>query len=752
MSSRNRSVMGHPRSFEARDARPARSPHGRYVPSAARRAIGLGTAIFVMAGVLALLGAVTSQRDLGSPESSTGAAIDATTPDDNGPVSIEGARLAGAESLLPPELATNPLLQQVLAPDAPPLCNPLGYSTCAMPYPTSLAGLPNQESPTGFTVVIPDSTLRSEVLAELPQSVHPANVLTGMSGFPTTGPVLFELPAPWDPSTLPATGGDTVVIFDAETGQRVPIMVRRNRVSAGQDANSWIVEIVPRDRFEFGRRYVAYTTTSLRRLDGSLYTRSAGMSAALQGDPNAFGAQYARDLLAEIAATGVDPASVLTMTDVRVRAESEVVDPMIARADLVRSLPHPTRNLEVKATFPEGPIGALITGEILTYDFRNPDRVFDRQVVEPRPLWVKFLMTLPTVDRSNPASVLIYGHGITTSNHSMLFWAEEAADHGFATISIDQPNHGSRIPAEGFITDLASPATISGMAGMVQQSPIDHISLVSALQTSFRGLDLYGAGGGPDGVPDLNVDDLVYSGTSMGGILGATFIALEPDLRASHLEVTGAGILDLISASTFFDELHLQDASPKSATGGEAAVLYAGLQQLIDLGDPVNFAQIYRGTDPRLGSRKVSMQYALDDAVVYNASSERLARIAGMTQTGRIFRSIPDVAQGTGFPDRNVYQSPNSQGDGISELLEPTLDHRLFALLMHVGFFHPVSTQMRGEWLTAVNPSVTAIDAPMTWQEKLAIPTIVWPFLAVFAVISKALNGPPSGALYYQGG
>lgn len=723
----------HPRGHDARlvcrqvvdEPRPARNL------ARAKGLVGGGLAVLMLCGALALIGATTSQGSAAS---------------------IAGAQPAGAESLLPPELAGNPLLAQVLAPDAPPLCNPLGYKTCAMPYPTSLAGVPNPASPTGFTVVIPDSTMRPEVLAQLPPSVHPANVLTGMSGFPTSGPILFELPAPWDPATLPPDGGDAVVVFDAETRQRVPIMVRRNRVSSGQDADSWIVEIVPRDRFEFGRRYVAYTTTALRRLDGSPYTRSAGMSQALLGDPNGFGAQYARDLLGEIAATGLNPDLVLTMTDLRVRAESEVLDQTIARADKVRALPHPIRNVEVKATFPEPTIGALITGEVLTYDFRNADRVFDRGIVEPKPVWVKFLLTLPTVDRAKRAPVLIYGHGITTSNHSMLFWAREAADHGFATISIDQPNHGSRIPTEGFVTDLASPATISGMAGMVQQSPIDQISLVSALQTSFRNLDLYGAGGGPDGAPDLNVDDLTYSGTSMGGILGATFIALEPDLRASHLEVTGAGILDLISVSTFFDELHLQEASPPNATGGEAAVLYAGLQQLIDLGDPINFAHLYKGSDPRLGSRKVSMHYSLDDGVVYNASSERLARLAGMTQVGTIFRGIAGLSQGSGFPDRNVYQSPNSQGDNISDLLSPTFDKRLFALIMHVGFFHPVATQMRNDWLTSINPAVVPIHRDMTWQEKLAIPTIIWPFLAVFAVFSRILGEPPSGALYYQGG
>jgi hypothetical protein len=100
--------------------------------------------------------------------------------------------------------------------------------------------------------------------------------------------------------------------------------------------------------------------------------------------------------------------------------------------------------------------------------------------------------------------------------------------------SIDQNGDHSYATGEGYIA-AAPQAIISERDGRIQ-TDADLMQLVRVIQV---GMDVDG-----DEVADLNPNSVYYTGISLGGMYGAPFVAVEPDVRAAALMVLGGPTIE----------------------------------------------------------------------------------------------------------------------------------------------------------------------------------------------------------------
>lgn len=200
---------------------------------------------------------------------------------------------------------------------------------------------------------------------------------------------------------------------------------------------------------------------------------------------------------------------------------------------------------------------------------------------------ITFLLFLPS--SPEPASgypVVIYGHGGSTNKSSSGFIAAKMAQHGFATIAIDNPGGGfgplskytltftdlsSRVipsggrgldqngdgriaEGEGFNPAGSRAMVISGRGDGQRQWAAEHMQLIRVIEV---GVDVDG-----DGSADLDPSQIYYVGPSNGGRQGAILLAVEPNVRAGVLNSSSGSAEDRMSASRGSLAVALQSRVP----------------------------------------------------------------------------------------------------------------------------------------------------------------------------------------------
>jgi dienelactone hydrolase len=252
---------------------------------------------------------------------------------------------------------------------------------------------------------------------------------------------------------------------------------------------------------------------------------------------------------------------------------------------------------------------------------------------------IPLLASIPKGDK--PATgwpVVIYQHGITSNRGTLLALADSLAGAGFAAVAIDLPLHGlTGAETDGtaafrmagsertFDLDLVDNVTgAPGPDGEIDSSGTHMINLTSLLTTRDNGrqavADLFVLTRALDamdydgGGADFDTDKVYFVGMSLGGILGSTFLALEPDVKAAALSVAGGGYGKMFDGSA--------SLGPKLEAGLESNGILRGtpdyesfigaFQTVADSADPVNY------TAGTVAGRGVLLLEVLGDLVVPN--------------------------------------------------------------------------------------------------------------------------------------
>lgn len=584
-------------------------------------------------------------------------------------------------------------------------CNPVRVDNCVLPYPSDLYTLDDVASPTGKIISVPMSALRPQIQAELPPTLTPEAVFGGSTGFSAATTVLFELDQAPDLATLPGDGGNAVVALDLDTGERIPVRVALNEYARSKKvaAPKQVIEIYPQARWQFAGRYVVALTRQLKTQSGADFAPSAGFAAAVQDVDTPLHAAY-QPALQALAKAGIAPAELVSATFFTVRTEDEVTGPMRRIAEQVYAGDHPIRNLTASYTL-TGPIGVIVRGDVLLSNYRGDDRNLDYSKTEGDEYWARFRLTIPRVAKKGPVPVAIYGHGLSVLKETDLVVSIINAVEGVATVSIDQPNHGTRTQRDGgYALNNINVDHVPLQVGMTAQSPIDFIALLKAVKTSIGAVDVLPKklfsplsgevrpGRNGDGIPDLDVNNIFYESTSLGGVLGATFVALAPDIKGAFLQVPGVGITSILSGSILWD-LRYRKLEPPSADGAEALLLKAVMQHQIDLGDAINFVHYIHDPLPGNEDKKLVLAVAKNDGIVPNFSSTALAQLTDTPIIGRQRFDMPGVRV-TGTPEFE-------NGNGIVQV--PALlrvgQEKIDALAAHGSFIDPRATAALQRWI-----------------------------------------------------
>ncbi len=284
---------------------------------------------------------------------------------------------------------------------------------------------------------------------------------------------------------------------------------------------------------------------------------------------------------------------------------------------------------------------------------------------------IRFTMTAPrNLDPDEPVPVVIFGHAIMTERRMVLAIGDALAQRGFAAISVDLPMHGTRThcwtegplslpnPTTGELTTVANPCTGGNTCndegkcvnaqGIVQpfanwpvismpmasgaafieiekiantrdhflQSQVDLSALLRSLQHGNWETVL--------GAP-IDTSRIYYAGQSLGGVLGATFVATHPDIGTAVLNVPGADTVDMFNDSPFFGgqvrAFFTREGVDPASYDGHRFLNVA--RWFMDAADPASFAR-----ELTVG-RDVLIQMATLDFIIPNNSTQTLERLSG---------------------------------------------------------------------------------------------------------------------------
>lgn len=211
--------------------------------------------------------------------------------------------------------------------------------------------------------------------------------------------------------------------------------------------------------------------------------------------------------------------------------------------------------------------------------------------------------------------VVIYQHGITSNRGTLVAIADSLAAAGFAAVAIDLPLHGvTGAETNGtaafrmagsertFDLDLVNNTTgAPGPDGLIDSSGTHFINLSSLLTTRDNGrqavADLFVLtkaletmdydGGGAD----FDTAKACFVGHSLGGMVGGTFLALEPGVNAGVLGMPGGAVAKLLDGSASFGPRIAAGLGAKGVAKGTADYesFMGAFQTVVDATDPVNY-------------------------------------------------------------------------------------------------------------------------------------------------------------------
>lgn len=587
-------------------------------------------------------------------------------------------------------------------------CNPLSTNTCITPFPANYWAQPDASSPTGMRAQVSDDLIRPQLLNALPTAdgITPTGVFGGATGFSAGVGAVFEFSKAPSAASLPADGGNAVIAWDLDANKRVPV-----HVMVSDDAmnpllvsrQSHVIQVFPQVRWDFGHRILIAVTKQLNvpgSSDPDFDTLAAAPAAGTLR-----GVSYINEVRAGLTQAGISSANVRSATVFTVRPRSESAGRTQALIDNTAARSHAVRKLSVSYDLLNASVGALVTGELRVDNMRKKNGTGDVDFTGAtrRGQWIPFRLTLPRSAATKAARVVIYAHGLGGAKEMDIEATTSNASHGYATLSVDWPNHGARADADGgYILFALTPAKLAQHAGMLNQAAIDLAGVHKALTTSLAKVDYLKRGSlfnplgwGSDGKADIDPSHVVIEGTSLGGVLGSGYAALSQRLDGIAFAVSGVGISHILSESILWP-LGFGFVMPHQATGAEHAVLLAALQHVVDPADAINSFDFVSSPRPGQQKKPFLLMLGQGDSVVPNPSSVAMANLSGTPLVGKQLFPMPGLT---------TQNSPSTDGSAVRQFPPLTWPFQLpviSAASSHGISLSPSTTSAREQFLDRV--------------------------------------------------
>jgi len=597
------------------------------------------------------------------------------------------------------------------------------------PYPTDYLTTPDSTQKSGIRVNLP----MPDCVAA-PSDCQDVQLMNQLDGFQTAPRIVVRFSAPIDPNTL--AGGIYYVPLDNRTQEERGINVLGQIIPITQvvwDPTTNTAYGKPDGNLDQHRRAAIIVTDQIHDLAGDPVEADSGFLACVNQTSASPPDWYCwrlspavNSVAAEFQPHNVVGGSIFTTMNVTTWMEK-------AWAQLPNFAP-PPQPLQPPTAIPFASIASLVLheqvavsppqfvdvplpitnplfqgiGAVEFASFASPNFLNDQQVIPQTPTGqdvalpgslnvIYFHVFLPS--SAQPAAgypVAIFGHGFGDSQ-----WggptavAPVLAQAGFATIAINAVGHGFGPQSQVIVTDKAGNVTTltaggrgvdlngdgaidpyegclalnpaqAGLRDCLRQTALDLSQLVRMIE---GGLDLNG-----DGHPDLDPARIYYVGESLGSMYGTIFSALEPQVRASVLNVGGGTVEDIVRWSTAYHSLaagllaartpsllnlpnDFNDNYPfpdqpvvvNNVTGAIPIQNALELYEWLDSpGDPVYYAP-HLVASPLAGvpAKNILLQFARADQTMPNPATTRLIKAAQQPPT---WEYRHDLALADGLP------------------------------------------------------------------------------------------------------
>ena len=627
-------------------------------------------AALTLAGTLLLgcSGDAESPADTGDAESpaDTGdveTEDDAATADVSGDADrtdIDATGDAGTDAV-DDETAVAPDARPDAGPPPNPDCDPLIALECALPWPSNLYLESDESRVTGYTLAFGPTTLPQNF-----RRIHVGpDIYRRMDGYGVSTPILVHFPnldasgLATDFSVARSLADDAPILLfavrDGDVLERVPYMAELDAWE--EDPAVQVLFVRPGVILEEATRYIVAFRTGLMDMSGAAYATSESFAALRDGttdDDAALSDRQARfdEVFALLEGAGIGRDSLLLAWDF-VTASSEAMHGRMLEM----------RREGLEAAGPDGPEftitewlehtpeehehwAAIVRGTIRVPYYMREDidedpsgtavgSTFNEEVDGPGLVeqngWrdAEFWIGVPhSAMDGTPHGLVQHGHGF--------FWL------GSDTVSDERP-HGAIANAGNLIFFGSNWTGMSDhdfgniqiavfemtrfrwLTDRLHQGILEQILFARAMKERFADLPEVTSRG-----IVIDPDRIYFGGLSQGGVVGATYMALSPDIRRGHLGVGGQNFGLLAHRSENFDRFFVALAGAYPGRSRQA-VLLATVGTWWDSTDPASYwrhirAEPFEDDEPR----EVLATTSRGDHSVTDLSLEIVARTPGL--------------------------------------------------------------------------------------------------------------------------
>jgi pimeloyl-ACP methyl ester carboxylesterase len=529
--------------------------------------------------------------------------------------------------------------------------NPLGGATSMMPWPSMIYAKQDATSATGFRVDIPEKAMPVNVDSI---SVDPA-ALNRWDGFSPTGPILAQftsgvsaagLPTFKDPEPSLAANAP-IILINLDTGERAPYFAEVDQNVADVNARALIIR--PMARLKEKSRYAVAIRTSVKSASGGALSISPAFAALRDGttfDHRAMAKLAPRyaDIFAKLESIGVPRTEIALAWDFVTASDVFLTsDLRRMRTDMLAAIGPNGSNLTFTTT--AQPANGAYKHYIGTYkspDFltaAETDVSIMRRDAAGNPKMqgfrdANFAAIIPKCIETQPLPrpTIVFGHGIFGSAKEYLnddFVLKLAEQHCFIIIAGDFIGLTSR-QLQLVVLALNDLNRAPQMTEKLAQSIIDFMSLEHAV----RGVMAQSPDFKFNGKSVIDPAGTYYVGGSLGGIMGNTLMAYDPNLIKGVLAVPGGVWSMLFERSTAWAPLQ-GAAIGAYESPSSYPLLVAFLGMAMEPYDPITTAaHVIKDPLPGTPVKKIVMWEAIGDCLVGNMTTEMVAREMGIDLLG----------------------------------------------------------------------------------------------------------------------
>lgn len=591
-------------------------------------------------------------------------------------------------------------------------CDPIVPELCGLPFPSNVYLRPDESTPTGARVNFGPTTLpKSNSGTQSDPTI--LNVADGFS--PAAGPITF-LPGATDTGfarpdhpEASLTDSSPTVILDADTGERVAHFAELD-LSQDDDTRRAIM-LRPMALLTPGHRYIV----ALRNVvdaSGAAVAPSetfAALRDEAESDDSSVAARrglYA-DIFAKLDAAGVARGDLQLAWDFTVASRESTTHRLVSMRDTALGqlgADGAAYTFTSVETDPNSYLALRIEGTVsvpLFLDDAGPGgfMLLD-EADEPQTNGTAeypFVLLVPQSCKGRSCPIVQYGHGLFGDRYSVDNDGYYQTADSFGAVVISMDWIGMSNNDVSVIAQAAAAGDISRFATIPDRSEQGMVNLAVALRTLETGM-----AADPqlvfDGVPVVDGDTRYYVGGSQGGIYGATYMAITPDIERGALVVPGAAYSLMLPRSVYWQDYATPFVVANFKDPRDVQLVLGYVQMLWDRAEPSGYTTaITDDPFPGTPSHRVMLFEGIGDHQVPNLSTELLARSIGASYLGpanQDLYGLPPVdgplTSGNalidlsyGLPANPTANVPMEEGDDPhgSVFFEPATQASLFTFL-----------------------------------------------------------------------